>query len=100
MSTIEQRVQAGAAWLDENQPGWESKIDLDFLDQSYCYECVLGQVFGDYWDSPLVQNATSSTRLCALGFASKAFSTSLGYKKLTQAWKDLISSRRAAEVKL
>lgn len=36
-------VAAGAAWLDENFPGWERKIDLGTFKLSSCQECVLGQ---------------------------------------------------------
>jgi len=48
MSTIAERVAAGAAFLDEHDPGWwrpdvERAIDLDELDLSRTDECVLGQ---------------------------------------------------------
>lgn len=45
MMTIEERVQAGAAWLDERYPGWFQVIDLGTLDISRCDLCVLGQVY-------------------------------------------------------
>lgn len=37
-------VAAGAEWLDENEPGWEGRIDLASLDLSNSCRCVLGQV--------------------------------------------------------
>jgi hypothetical protein len=40
------RVAAGAAWLDEVEPGWMSLIDLDNLDVASVRRCVCGQVFG------------------------------------------------------
>lgn len=44
-------VAAGAAWLDENEPGWEGRIDLAKLDLSNGCQCVLGQVTPErsYW---------------------------------------------------
>lgn len=46
-------VAAGAAWLDENEPGWEGRIDLADLDLANSCRCVLGQVMpeGDYLDA-------------------------------------------------
>lgn len=46
--STEQRVAAGAAWLDERWPLWHNAIALDELDMSVCDRCVLGQVFGGF----------------------------------------------------
>jgi hypothetical protein len=48
MSTIAERVAAGAAFLDEHDPDWwradvERAIDLDSLDLYDMASCVLGQ---------------------------------------------------------
>lgn len=43
--TVQERVARGAAWLDEQKPGWEDLIDFDTLDLSSCSLCVVGQVF-------------------------------------------------------
>jgi|SRR5882757_1287790 len=53
---VSERVAAGVAWLDENVPGWPAKIDLDELDMGSPSCCVLGQVYGSYWRSPLVSH--------------------------------------------
>lgn len=42
-------VKKGTAWLDENHPGWVSKIDLSTLQMSNCERCVIGQAVGQYW---------------------------------------------------
>jgi hypothetical protein len=47
-TAVAQSVAAGAAFLDERMPGWPERIDLDKLDLSGCWRCVLGQLF----DSP------------------------------------------------
>jgi hypothetical protein len=43
MTTITERVAAGAAFLDEHDPEWWREIDLDALDLSETDRCVLGQ---------------------------------------------------------
>lgn len=37
-------VERGAAWLDENVPGWWERIDLETLDLERCDLCVSGQL--------------------------------------------------------
>lgn len=44
-SSVKQRVERGARWLDENFPGWEGRIDLDTLELSSSEQCICGQVF-------------------------------------------------------
>lgn len=41
-------VAAGVALLDQAQPDWWKHIDLDTLDMSGCYSCILGQLYGSY----------------------------------------------------
>ncbi len=48
MSTIRERVEAGAKLLDEKVPGWREKIDLDSLDVGNHSSCILGQLYGEY----------------------------------------------------
>lgn len=45
--TPEQRVAAGAEWLDAEWPGWEPRIDLGSLDIANGRECICGQGFAD-----------------------------------------------------
>lgn len=45
MSGIAERVAAGAALLDERQPGWWQRINLDSLDLGSCVGCILGQLY-------------------------------------------------------
>ena len=39
------RVKRGARWLDENFPGWESRINTQTLSLSSGNDCICGQVF-------------------------------------------------------
>jgi hypothetical protein len=46
---IPARVARGATLLDEIRPGWWREINDDELDMQWCQECILGQVFGNYF---------------------------------------------------
>jgi len=50
LSSTSPRIERGAALLDTAAPGWEGKIDLNTLDLSSGWYCVVGQVYGDYID--------------------------------------------------
>jgi len=43
-------VAKGAELLDERRPGWAEDIDLELLDMTSGWHCVLGQLYGDYYD--------------------------------------------------
>ena len=96
MTTIKERVEKGAALLDEKRPGWEKEIDLDGLVMESGTCCVLGQLYegsfykgkwailpewgADSWDTPATEH----------GFTSQ----NGVYVALTRAWKRLIRERR------
>lgn len=45
-------VKRAAALLDRAKPGWENLIDtetLDLIGVNSSRDCVLGQVYGDFW---------------------------------------------------
>jgi len=46
MNEQEQRVQKGIAWLDENHPGWTTKVEVERIDDRFYGQTVLGQVVG------------------------------------------------------
>lgn len=48
--SIRDRVQRGAALLDEKQPDWYMMVCVESLELGDCYKCVLGQLIGDYYD--------------------------------------------------
>jgi hypothetical protein len=49
-ASVEERVAAGVAWLDEHAPDWVGRIDLERLDLTSPCRCILGQTVGDFWD--------------------------------------------------
>lgn len=93
MSTISERVQRGAAWLDTERPGWAGEIDLGQLILSSPCRCVLGQLYGDYVDAPLVDEHGDQAGV-EHGF--NAALTGTEYDALEAEWRRVITERRAA----
>lgn len=47
---VRARVALGVQRLDEHfGPDWPHRIDLESLDLASSYDCVLGQLFGEFW---------------------------------------------------
>lgn len=42
------RVAKGAAWLDENKPGWAQILEHQRIQMANCHRCVLGRLYGQY----------------------------------------------------
>lgn len=48
-----QTIQEGAELLDMyfgSRKKWINKIDVDSIDMESNEECIIGQLFGDFWD--------------------------------------------------
>lgn len=108
MSAIAERVAAGAAFLDEREPGWDQRIDLGRLNLKSECRCVLGQlnsalasdwgvITGKYglhraWDSGPRGLADTD-----LGFnvSVQRRGDEAEWAELTAAWHQLITARRA-----
>jgi hypothetical protein len=109
MVTVAQRVAAGAAWLDEHEPGWDQHIDLDRLDLSYGCNCILGQLESPnlllahqteaYWVGRS-RRGLSRERAAELGFATGDYDRlDVGaYAALTAEWRRVLTARRAGGV--
>jgi hypothetical protein len=115
--SVDDRVAAGAAWLDANRPSWWQRINLDTLDLGDDCNCILGQEHGDFTDGLDVVTPDDDgwAKRCAdLGLFSAADIRALGpgelddsvhrgelvdgeYRRLTAAWRTLIQARRNAE---
>ena len=103
--TVAERVQAGAAWLDEHESGWVDRIDLDRLDINSECQCILGQLHGSYKAAPPVQDAADANGAhygvlgwaIPLGFGLDWWDCKTDGRELTAAWRELIATRRAAQ---
>ena len=102
MTTIEERVEAGAAWLEANRPGWVDRINLKTLNLGDPCKCVLGQEFGTYGVAPIACSPESTVPLGMLASAelddalAGQWQCDVEYVELTAAWRDYITARRAA----
>jgi len=50
---IEDRVQKGIDYLNKNYPDWLDQINIDRLDLNDPFDCILGQLFGNFSRSNL-----------------------------------------------
>ena len=82
---------AGAGLLDQHRPGWYNQIDLNKLDQSSAYVCVLGQLYGEYYKGLDALGIEDMQDRCNYGYSSND-----DYDNLTEAWKKIILSRRGS----
>lgn len=103
MSTVAERVAAGAAFLDEHEPGWVDLIDLGRLDLNHACNCVLGQAFADEseWANRCYDSGYDYARArfhLLRGGADLGFDTADDYEPyepLAAEWKRVIAERRA-----
>lgn len=110
-TTIAERVAAGAAWLDEHDPGWwrtdapedpslgrdAQPIDLDRLDLASPCMCVLGHRWGHYAHARL--EAINGHDAVGFGFDAETDvypDRRVEYQHLTAEWRRVIRERREA----
>lgn len=86
---IAARVARGAAWLDENMPGWEQKVDLAKLDLYNCLQCILGQVSNVRFGYLRIVLSMGEDWAILHGFNDHCGNMSL----LNEAWTTLIKER-------
>lgn len=103
------RVARGAAFLDDEHPGWYQRIDPDALELSEGSCCVLGQLHGDFrlgLARASVLDLSSAPRanlspvdlgfLCVQGVAEPW--QAQDYRNLNQAWQDEVARRNGGQL--
>ena len=50
LAEVAERVERGAALLDEKEPGWAARIDVGKFDIGSGCRCALGQLYGRFHD--------------------------------------------------
>lgn len=94
----QKEVEAGLALLDAQAPGWEKLVDLERLDITSPVGCMLGQVYGYYFDG---LDALKITDLEASSYGFQlTFDDSIiesgersPYDRLTETWQTLLRER-------
>jgi len=83
---FETQISKGVKYLDEDLgPNWPERISLDELDMVDCLYCVIGQLYGEYFEHMQSFDGTP------LGFDL----IGSGYDILTAEWKAKIVQLRA-----
>jgi hypothetical protein len=97
---LAERVERGAALLDERRPGWWEKVSLQRLDLASECDCPLGQIWGGYIKGvaalfggvrPL--DTIMQGVPMRYGFDDPTFD----YEEITDLWLAAIERRRAAD---
>jgi hypothetical protein len=44
----EEQINEGVALLDRIKPGWYHQVELQMLNMNSCFNCVMGQLFGEF----------------------------------------------------
>lgn len=102
MTSISERVAAGATWLDSRLPNWwqTHRIDLDSFEMHDDCRCVVGQLspqghYGEAVEEWWLDLSDDVGR--SLGFfAGDAIENRVEYDQLTREWTRVITSRREA----
>lgn len=95
--TLRDRIVNGAELLDYERPGWRDEIDLDELNLSDMYNCVLGQVYGSFTAGIRVLDIDSKGRdyEASYGFevscAEAEEDEYTAYDRLTLTWVEYLS---------
>ena len=98
---FEAQIQAGAKLLDR-QVGkhWAEEIDTDSLDMHSCFRCVVGQLFGNYWEGidSLWDNSGYDDSNCDFsavhGFNTANWTNQDTYELLTEEWRAFIKAKQ------
>lgn len=94
MATASERVNRGAAELDQHSRGvWQQLIDLNVLDVASSRTCILGQLYVNYWRAP----DWALARPEELGFCytrSDEVRMLRDIAELNQAWRDYLTTWR------
>jgi hypothetical protein len=103
-----ERVERGATYLDEVDPGWYRRVDSDTLELGDGQHCVLGQLHGEFrlglGRSHLI--TMSSAPRASLSPANYGFKCIDGvsdewqardYALLNAAWKEAVRMRQEAD---
>lgn len=85
------RAIAGMEYLDRVKPGWIELINLATLAMIHAECCIIGQLFGNYWDYMPRGDGHSPIWM---GFQADGEECEEPYGVLTDVWRALISERR------
>lgn len=86
---IPDEIKAGMDLLDEEFPGWREIINPEQLDMGDCHQCILGQLFGEYFTGKREMGLTG-TEPEEFGFEDWVGGNDR-YQWITAAWKEALT---------
>jgi len=92
------RARVGAEVLDSNEPPdghWYETINRDRLNLDNCTLCVLGQLYGNYFEAPDVYRLYASDYGFDIESGVSNSPTRIEYHHLDAAWRRIIDERLA-----
>ena len=90
---FKEEIARGIKLLNRINPGWVNQIDLDKLNMTSSFDCIIGQVYGDYCKGITRLEKTYYCDRYEYGFTANDQYT------LTKEWKDAIINIRSSSVK-
>lgn len=92
---FEMQISKGVEYLDKDLgPSWIDRISLEELDLVDCYYCIIGQLYGDFFDKFFSTNHAVEFGFC-IPYTTRGFLGHTEYKQLTQEWKEKIAQLKA-----
>ena len=88
------KAKKGAQLLDQEEPGWWGRIDVDALDMGSAFHDVLGQLYGDYGRGLKALGFLGSPKAEEYGFASV---DPADHEPLADGWCQEVLKRRRGE---
>jgi hypothetical protein len=108
---VRERVQRGATYLDDLDPGWHRRVDADTLELDDGRHCILGQLHGEFrlglGRSHLISMSSApraSLSPVAYGFKCVEHVSdewkARDYELLNEAWSKAVRTRQEADAAL
>jgi hypothetical protein len=83
-----ERFLDGVAFLDIHSPGWEHSVYQEKLNITSCRSCVLGQLYGSFYDAKSNLNLSENDTV-RFGFMLPYLTTVFTGEEMRAAWKYL-----------
>lgn len=98
MNALNERVERGAALLDEHRPAWWRSVVFRDLEMWSCSKCVLGQVYGRFGDGldDLWPSGWNDEETFQAGFDLPLPRELADWDRLADLWREQVRIRRRA----
>lgn len=94
MFGLKRRVNRGAELLDEKYPDWHWKVMIGTLDMGNPGSCVLGQLYGNFYDAVPILKLSFNDSTYENGFSLDTRERWNSWSALTRHWTRAIEQRR------